>query len=328
MILSSMTYKPPFNLTSKIFSLSQKIYLSLGSITGGMLEMAPVKLRRQNNIKTIQASLAIEGNTLNIEQVTDIFEGKRIIGAKKDIIEVRNAILVYENFDKLNPLSIRDLLSAHKILMKDLVEESGNWRVGGVGIFKGAKITHVAPPANRVPSLMKDLFEYLKRDIETPWLIKACIFHYELEFIHPFLDGNGRMGRLWQQLLLVKENAVFKYVCIEEMIKYSQEQYYRVLEACDQNGDSTIFIEYSLEQILIALEKYRDATSTVVKDPLSRLNYAQKKFQNHWFSRKEYNAVFKNISSATASRDLYLGLKQEILKMRGEKNQAKYQFIR
>ncbi len=180
-----MTYKPPFNLSSKIFSLSQKIYLSLGSITGGMLEMAPVKLRRQNNIKTIQASLAIEGNTLNIEQVTDILEGKRVIGAKKDIIEVQNAILVYENFDKLNSLSIRDLLFAHKILMKDLVEESGNWRVEGVGIFKGAKITHVAPSAKRVPSLTKDLFEYLKKEIETPWLIKACIFHYELEFIHP-----------------------------------------------------------------------------------------------------------------------------------------------
>ena len=289
--------------------------------------MAPVKLRRQNNIKTIQASLAIEGNTLNIEQVTDILEGKRVIGAKKDIIEVQNAILVYENFDKLNSLSIRDLLFAHKILMKDLVEESGNWRVEGVGIFKGAKITHVAPSAKRVPSLTKDLFEYLKKEIETPWLIKACIFHYELEFIHPFLDGNGRMGRLWQQLLLVKENAVFKYVCIEEMIKYSQEQYYKVLEECDQKGDSTPFIEYSLEQILIALEKYRDATCMVVKDPLSRLTYAQKKFSEYWFSRKEYNSIFKNISSATASRDLHLGVEQKFLEMKGQKNQAKYQKI-
>jgi len=323
-----MTYMPPFAITPRIFSLSQSISHALGLLEGEKLDMEPVRLRRDNNIKTIQSSLAIEGNTLSLKQVTHIFEGMRVIGPKKDILEVKNALLVYERFDQLNPLSMRDFLQAHKILMKDLIKDNGAWREGGVGIFKGSKVAHVAPPAKRVPELMSALFEFLKKNNETPFLLKACIFHYELEFIHPFMDGNGRMGRLWQQLLLSKENPIFKFITVEELIKDNQKNYYSVLGQCDKTGDSTTFIEFSLNLILMALETYRKSTSiSTVKDPASRLQYARKTLQERWFSRKEYMDIFKNISTSTASRDLKFGLDQEILEKKGDLNQALYRYF-
>lgn len=323
-----MTYTPPFSITPRILSLSQSISHAFGVLEGEKLDVEPVKLRRENNIKTIQSSLAIEGNILSLEQVTHIFEGVRVIGPKKDIIEVQNALLVYEKFDQLNPLSMRDFLYAHKLLLKGLIEDSGAWRGSGIGIFKGNEVAHVAPPAKRVPELMRSLFDFLKKNKETPFLLKACIFHYELEFIHPFLDGNGRMGRLWQQLLLAQENPIFKYIAVEELIRDNQQQYYDVLSQCDARGDSTKFIEFSLNLILIALESYRGSTSiSPVKDPSSRLLYVQKSLQGRWFSRKEYMDVFKNISSATASRDLKFGLDHKILEKQGEKNKVLYRYI-
>ena len=322
-----MAYIPPFSITSRIFSLSQSISHTLGILEGEKLDAEPIKLRRENNIKTIQSSLAIEGNTLSLKQVTHIFEGIRVLGPKKDIIEVQNALLIYGKFDQLNPLSLRDFLYAHKILMKDLIESSGAWREGGVGIFKGTEVTHVAPPAKRVPELISALFEFLQKNKETPFLLKACIFHYELEFIHPFMDGNGRMGRLWQQLLLSKENPIFKFVTVEELIKEDQKNYYRVLGECDSQGNSTQFIEFSLSLILAALETYRKSTSvSSVKDPESRLLYAQKNLKERWFSRKEYMDVFKNISTSTASRDLKFGLNHGILETKGEQNQVLYHY--
>lgn len=323
-----MTYIPPFSITPRILSLSQAISHALGVLEGEKLDVEPVKLRRENNIKTIQSSLAIEGNTLSLAQVTHIFEGIRVIGPQKDIIEVKNALLVYEKFDQLNPLSMRDFLYAHKILMNDLIKDNGQWRQSGVGIFKGEKVAHVAPPAKRVPDLMKDLFDFLKKNKETPLLLKACIFHYELEFIHPFMDGNGRMGRLWQQLLLAKENPIFKFVTVEELIRHNQKNYYAVLSECDKAGDSTLFIEFSLNLILMALENYRKSISiTSVKDPTSRLTYARKTLQGHWFSRKEYMDVFKDLSTSTASRDLKMGLDQKLLEKKGDQNQSLYYYV-
>lgn len=321
-----MIYTPPFSLSPRIFVLSQNISHALGILEGEKLDAGPLKLRRENNIKTIHSSLAIEGNTLNLEQVTAIIEGKRVMGPKKDIIEVRNALILYEKFDSLNPSSLRNFLRAHKILMKDLIKENGQWREGSVGIFDGSKVAHVAPPAKRVPDLMKSLFDFLKKDQETPWLLKACIFHYELEFIHPFRDGNGRMGRLWQHLLLAKENPIFRYISAEELIKNNQKEYYKVLGQCDKEGSSTQFIEFSLNLILIALENYRRSTSSSIKDPKSRLRYAKKTLQGVWFSRKEYMNIFKNISTATASRDLKIGFQENVLKNKGEKNQVLYHY--
>lgn len=322
-----MKHTPPFFLTPYILTLSQNISHALGRLEGEKLDVEPVKLRRENNIKTIQSSLAIEGNTLNLEQVTHIFEGKRVIGPQKDIIEVQNALAIYEKFDQLNPTSMKDFLYAHETLMKNLITENGKWREGNVGIFKGSKVAHVAPPTKRVPNLMKDLFEFLKKDRETPWLLKACIFHYELEFIHPFSDGNGRMGRLWQQLLLSKENRIFKFITVEELIKDHQSGYYTVLTQCDHEGNSTKFIEFSLKLILIALENYRRSTSVTLKDSNSRLLYAKKTLQKSWFSRKDYLDIFKNISTATASRDLKFGVNAKKLAHKGHKNQVLYHYF-
>ncbi|EKE09650.1 MAG: hypothetical protein ACD_16C00129G0002 [uncultured bacterium] len=322
-----MMYKPPFSVTPHIFALSQSISHALGILEGEKLDAEPIKLRRENNIKTIQSSLAIEGNTLSLEQVTALFEGKRVLGPKKDIIEVQNAILLYEKFNQLNPISMHDFLYAHGLLMKNLIQDNGKWREGNVGIFKGHIVAHLAPAAKRVPPLMKDLFEFIKKDKETPWLLKACIFHYELEFIHPFMDGNGRMGRLWQQLLLAKENPIFKFITVEELIKENQKGYYKVLAQCDNEGSSTKFIEFSLSIILTALESYRKNTSVNLRDAKTRLQYAKKTLQERWFSRKEYMDIFKDISTSTASRDLKFGIDDGVLENKGEKNQVLYCYL-
>lgn len=322
-----MTYSPPFEITSEVLQLSQAIAYELGIISGVKLTSVPVKLRRSNKIQTIQSSLAIEGNTLSIEQITDIMEGKRVVGPSKDIKEVQNAIILYDQLTQFDPLSIESFLQAHSILMEGLEKESGVWRSGGVGIFKGSEVAHMAPPAKRVPNLMTDLFSFIEKKEETSWLIKACVFHYELEFIHPFIDGNGRMGRLWQQLLLMKENSIFEFIPVEAMIKHHQHEYYDVLGQCDAKGESTMFIVFALEQILATLKEYTVSATSQIVHPNDRLEYARDRVEDEWFSRKQYINVHKDISSATASRDLALGLEKKVLTKKGSKNQVRYKFI-
>lgn len=322
-----MSMNPSFQITPKILKLSQDISLELGKLAGAKIDLVPLRLRRLSNIKTIQASLAIEGNTLGLDQITDLFDGKRVIGPERDIIEVKNAIKLYSRLNHLNPLSQKDFLDAHKVLMQNLTEEAGKWRSGGVGIFKGNQIAHLPPSAKRVPELMASLFTFVKGTKEIPWLLKACIFHYELEFIHPFSDGNGRMGRLWQQLLLMKENVVFSYVPIEVLIKENQQAYYRVLGECDRAGDSTLFIEFSLEQIYRALQNYAETTKPDTGDWSSRLRYAREKLHKKMFSRKDYMGLHKDISTATASRDLLTGVEKGLLLKEGDKNKARYTFV-
>ena len=241
--------------------------------------------------------------------------------------EVKNAIEIYKDLSRFDPLVSEHLLQAHNILMSGLVKSSGSWRSGGVGIFKGKEIAHLPPPAKRVPHLMEDLFCFLREDKDISWLLKACIFHYELEFIHPFDDGNGRIGRLWQQLILMKEDPIFEYLPVEELIKKHQDEYYNVLGECDNAGESTKFIEFSLTQIREALREYNAFATTSTTDASSRLEYASKRMNKVWFSRKEYLQLHKNISSATASRDLIFGIEQKILEKRGDKNQARYKFL-
>jgi len=321
-----MIYKPPFELNSKIFQLSQDVSKEIGMLAGAKLDIPSVKLRRMNNIRTIQASLAIEGNTLSLDQVTHIFDGKQIIGPKKDILEVQNAISVYEKLKSFNCVEINDFLEAHSILMSNLTKNAGSWRNSGVGVFKGKIVANMPPPAKRVPNLMRDLFDFLKNDESVGWLLKGCIFHYELEFIHPFTDGNGRMGRLWQQIILMKEDEVFAFLPVEEMIKKNQDVYYNVLSECDQEGSSTKFIEFSLAQILVALKDYRSITYVDARDMKSRLKYAFLKMENIWFSRKDYMSIHRDISTSTASRDLTYGLGEKTLQSKGEKNQTMYRF--
>ena len=325
MILSSIMYKPPFEITSDILQLSQSISHELGILAGAKLYPVPIKLRRENKIKTIHSSLAIEGNTLTIKQVTGIIDGQKVIGHTKDITEVQNAIKVYDNLSLWDPISIQSLKQAHFMLMKGLINSNGEWRQKAVGIFKDKKISHIAPSAKRVEHLMIDLFDFTKKKKNVPWLLKACIFHYELEFIHPFEDGNGRMGRLWQQLLLMKENSIFEFISVESLIRNHLTEYYQVLEKCDHQGQSTEFVEFSLKHILSAIKEYTINISSQVINEAQRLNYAKTLIKT-WFNRKQYMTLLKNISSATASRDLTAGIQNKLLIKKGEKNQILYKF--
>lgn len=242
------TYQPPFIITNKIVDLIANISELIGhiSVTNGLSNNP--KLRRANRIKTIQASLAIENNSLSLEQVTAILNGKRILGKPVEIKEVKNAYEAYEHLLTYDPYKIEDLLKAHKILMADLVNNYGAFRNSGVGIFNGKQVVHMAPPANIVPELIRNLIDWYKNSTVHP-LIKSAVFHYEFEFIHPFADGNGRMGRLWHTLLLTKWKSILAWVPVETLVKERQEEYYTVLGIADKNADSTCFIEFMLQAL-------------------------------------------------------------------------------
>jgi Fic family protein len=317
--------KPPYEITNRILLLYGQITESLGLCKSLLLVKPEARLRKQNRIKTIHSSLAIEGNTLNIEHVTALIENTKIVGPKKDILEVQNAIRAYEQLSEYNPYSINDFLGVHKVLMKGLVESSGQFRRKQVGILKGSEVQHVAPRYTMVPGLMNDLFNYIKKDSDLD-IIKSCVFHYEMEFIHPFEDGNGRMGRYWQTLLLMKVNPIFEYVPVEETIKNNQKQYYKTLADADNTGKSTIFIEFMLEAINHTLRKTIDESNPGNIDYQKRTEFALGNL-NGWFDRKEYMRINKGISTATASRDLKQLLKEGKMESSGEGRMTKYRKI-
>ena len=316
--------KPPYQITNKIISLISSISEKIGEVNSAHLNKPPTILRRKNRIKTIQSSLEIEGNTLTIEQVASIVENKRVAGTKKEILEVKNALAVYNQIDKLNPYNLKSFCKAHSILMKGLIESAGNLRNRSVGVAKGAEITHIAPPSDMLHPLMTDLFNYLKND-EDILLIKSCVFHYELEFIHPFMDGNGRMGRLWQTLILKDKYSVFEFLPIETIIKEKQEMYYEVLQKSDSIGQSTYFIEFMLEVIEISLEDLLK-TQNVTLTTLDRITDFKSLINELYFIRKDYLRYFKDISPATASRDLKYAVENNLVIKTGDKNTTRYKF--
>ena len=269
-------YMPPFKITAKIIELISRISEKIGEINS--LENSPhhVELRKQNRIKTIHSSLAIESNSLSIEQITAIIEGKRVLGAPNEILEVKNAIQAYELLLSLNPYEEKDLLKAHSLMMKDLVNRRGKYRNDGVGIFDGENVVHLAPPADRVPHLMGDLFGWLKKSDAHP-LIKSCVFHYEFEFIHPFQDGNGRMGRLWQTVILKEWKDVFAWLPVETLVKENQADYYKALSTSDSNADSTLFTEFMLSMILSAVEEIIRTEKKVSVKVTAKVTANQKK---------------------------------------------------
>ena len=215
---------PPYKITNKTINLVAGITEELGKIEGNKLVSPGPKLRKQNRIKTIQATLAIEGNTLSIDQITAVVEGKKVFGPKKEIIEVQNAIGLYDELHLYKPYSVKDFLRAHKNLMTKLVESNGVFRDTNVGVLKGSKVSHVAPKPRLVPELVENLFKWAKSEKELHPLIKSCILHYEIEFIHPFEDGNGRMGRFWQTVILAEYDTIFSYLPIESLIKDNQKK--------------------------------------------------------------------------------------------------------
>jgi Fic family protein len=313
--------KPPYDITLKILKLIGSISEKIGEVNANYLNKQSPQLRKQNRIKTIHSSLQIEGNTLTEEQITALIENKRVIGPKKDVLEVLNAIKVYEKLEEYKFSSVKNFQKAHHELMNGLIESAGKYRKQGVGIVKGTKVEHIAPPHENVPHLMKDLFEYLKDSNELT-LIKSCVFHYEMEFIHPFIDGNGRMGRLWQTLILMSEYPIFEFLPFETLISQTQDDYYKSLSLSDKSGKSTYFIEYMLSVIDKSLESLLNYNNRILKD-LDRLEYFIKLGVKE-FTRKDYMNIFKDLSSATASRDLKKGIELNMFESVGNLNKTKY----
>jgi Fic family protein len=313
--------KPPYDITPRVLKLISSISEKIGEVNATYLSKQSPQLRKQNRIKTIQSSLQIEGNTLTTEQITALIENKRVVGPKKDITEVQNAVQVYDELISYKPYSEKAFLKAHAALMKGLIDPVGKYRNQSVGIVKGEKLEHVAPPFQNVPYLMKDLFTYLK-DADELTLIKSCVFHYEMEFIHPFLDGNGRMGRLWQTVILLQDFQVFEFLPFEKLISETQNEYYQSLSESDKLGKSTPFIEYILGVIDKSLAELLNYTQRNLKD-MDRLAYFLGQGFTE-FSRKDYMRVFKDISTATASRDLKKGLELNLFESSGELNKTRY----
>ena len=316
-----LSMKPPYDITPKILKLISSISEKIGEVNANYLTKQSPQLRKQNRIKTIHSSLKIEGNTLTEEQITALIENKRVIGPEKDVLEVLNTIKVYEKLDSYKFSSDKNFLKAHLELMNGLIESAGKYRKQGVGIVKGTILEHIAPPFENVPHLMKVLFEYLK-DSDELTLIKSCVFHYEMEFIHPFLDGNGRMGRLWQTLILMAEYPVFEFLPFETLISKTQDEYYKSLALSDKSGNSTAFIEYMLGVIEKSLESLLNYNNRVLKD-IDRLEYFLT-LEIKEFNRKNYMNVFKDLSSATASRDLKKGMEMNMFERVGNLNKTKY----
>ena len=314
--------KPPYEITNKILSLYGQITEALGICQSILLVKPEAKLRKQNRIKTIHSSLAIEGNTLNIEHVTALIENSHVVGPKKDILEVQNAIKAYDQLKEYNPKKLKDFLKAHLVLMNGLVNNPGKFRKSQVGILKGKQVAHIAPGFNMVPGLMNDLFEYLQNDTDLE-IIKSCVFHYEMEFIHPFEDGNGRMGRYWQTRLLMSVNPIFEFVPIEKVIKDYQEEYYKVLEVSDSSGSSTTFIEFMLNVINKSLRETIAESTPTTSDYSKRVEFALSQLHD-WFNRKEYLSICKGISTATASRDIKQLLEDGLIESSGSGRMMKY----
>ena len=261
------TTDPPFTITNSMIELIGEISRRIGILTVGTNMSRNPRLHHANRIRSIHSSLAIENNTLTLEQVTDIIQGKHVLGPPSEIREVKNAFQAYEQLSAFDPYSVDDFLRAHNLMTSDLIHDSGKFRETGVGVFSGDTVVHMAPPASLVPELITNLFVWAKSSDVHP-LIKSCVFHFELEFIHPFIDGNGRMGRLWQTLILSKWEPLFAWIPVESLIQESRQKYYDALGESGKKGNSTYFVEFMLTVISNALNMYE----IDIKKPSVRLS--------------------------------------------------------
>ncbi len=315
-----MSYKPPYGITSKVLNLVSEISEIVAKLEMYELKI-PLKLRKNNQIKTITGTLEIEGNRLGIEKVTAIVEGKRVLGELKEIEEVKGALAIYDNIDNFDYKSIKDLLKAHKMLMGEILKNAGSFRIKDVGVGSKAEVTHIAPPFTQVPRLMNDLFNYLSNSDEHP-LIKSSVFHYEFEFIHPFIDGNGRIGRYWQSLILYNWKKIFRFIPIESVINRSNQKYYNALEKSGSLGESTPFLEFMLETILLtcnnALKDF-DPKNDPKNDPKKRLDNILDLIGNDRFITIKELSEKLNISEKTIKRDISKLKEQNRLQRVGKK---------
>ena len=249
-------YIPPFTVSAEAITLIAEIAGQIERYAIRLEQEDGLRLRKANRIKTIHSSLAIEGNTLSEDEVRDIIDGKNVVAPIRQIQEVKNAIATYELYPSLNPYSVKDLLKAHGVMMQALVDDAGRFRRSGVGVFSESGLVHMAPPADRVPMLMDDLFAWLKSS-KDHLLIRSCVFHYEFEFIHPFIDGNGRTGRLWQSLILGKLHPLFEHLPVENMVYANQQAYYDAITASTNAGQSGPFIDFMLNEIYKTLKSHQ-----------------------------------------------------------------------
>ncbi len=248
-------YKPPFTLSAKAVGLVADIAAQMERFAIRMEQSDALRLRKVNRIKTIHSSLAIEGNNLRESEVADILDGKTVVAPLREIQEVKNAIRVYDEFEKLDPFSMDDLLRVHGLMMSALTDDAGHFRNGGVGVYSEMGLVHMAPPAERVYPLMCDLFDWLK-NADDHLLVRSCVFHYEFEFIHPFVDGNGRMGRLWQSLILGRRNPAFAHLPVENMVYANQQVYYDAIAQSTKQGECSPFIDFMLGEIQNAVQRH------------------------------------------------------------------------
>ncbi len=302
------SYTPPFTITSKILNLVSEITEVVTKLE--LLEPKSISptLRKVNKIKTITGTLEIEGNTLGEKKVTAILEGKRVLGSQKEIAEVKGALKIYDELENLNYKNIDDLLYAHKLLMGEILQNAGHYRVNDVGVGGNKGVVHVAPPSSQVPNLMSDLFLWLQESDIHP-LIKSSVFHYEFEFIHPFIDGNGRMGRLWQTLILYNWKKVFGYLSVESVVRDAQQEYYKALEESGSKGESTPFIEFMLNAILLTckqtLSEEQSVPLNVSKNvPLKRMDKIIELMQENQEITIDQIAAVLGVSSKTIKRDI------------------------
>ena len=309
-------YKPPFNITNTMLVRSMNISEKITKISNYQnLRKMPI-LRRNSNIKSIHSSLAIEANSLSIKEVKDIIDGKLVIGPINEILEVKNAYKVYSKLNEFDAYSEKDLIKAHDIFVEGLTTNKG-YRNNAEGVFDGDKVIFIAPSHKLVPSLMRDLFSWLKLDKDTPLLIKSCVFHYEFVFIHPFSDANGRTARFYQNVILNKWNSIFSYLPIESKIKEYQEEYYKVIDKCNKEGNSNAFIELMLrlientiDETLVILEKEKNTISNEINKLLEVMEYDTS------YSAIDLMKLLK-IKSRDTLRNTYLNpaIKNDLIKM-------------
>lgn len=301
-----MSYQPPFTITSKMLTLVSDIVEIITDIKHIETNLKTPKLRKKNRIKSITGTLQIEGNTFSEEKVTNVIEGKTVLGTMREIAEVQGAIKAYENFDNYVFKQEKDLLLSHKLMMDELLANAGSYRNTNVGVGDQNGMTHVAPPSLAVPELMGNLFEWLQNTKDHP-LIVSCVFHYEFEFIHPFRDGNGRVGRLWQSVILNHYKKIFGFIPIESVVRENQKSYYKALEDAGSAGESTPFIEFMLGIILKTLKNAsnENVPENVPKNvPKNRLSEIVKLIEKNKEITSIQIAERLKVSDKTIKRDM------------------------
>ena len=300
--------KPPFEITNRMIGYVAEIAELLGKLNVTNALSSNPTLRRSNRIRTIYGSLAIEQNTLSLEQVTAVLNGKHVLAPPKDIAEVKNAYEIYERLDELDPYSVDDLLTAHGIMTRGLIEESGMFRTRPVGIVDSeGHVLHFGTLPQYVPDLVMELLEWAKIS-EVHMLIRSCVFHYELELIHPFADGNGRVGRLWHTLLLSKWNPAFAWLPVESIIHNRQQEYYAAINASNDAGESTVFIEFMMSAIKASLMEAISTSDEMSDGKMDKATLRWKKIEEYlkthdYIMNADVRELF-GVSAATANRIL------------------------